>query len=419
MKRPTAAHLKKVTAENLAGLGVERLAEILVEVAATRVDLKRRLRMELAAGLGATHLVPEIDKRLATLETSRGAVNWRQKPAVLRDLDALRGLIADRLGGLEPDPARERLWRFMATAKSVAARFSDDDGAVDAIYRQAADDLGRLLASTDTQVAANTLIEAVATNPRGWTRWLPALLAHTSGQLAEIALRLGQGSGPSSGWIPILRHLADAANDVEAYRQTYGAAAAATPAIAIEIARRYLAADALEAAGQVLRSAAPKPVDKQGRLAAPDFGWETTWIDYLERTGDIDAAQAVRWASFQRTLDPDRARSFVSRLTGFEDVEAESRAFAYAAEHEDFQRGLAFLMAWPALAEASAMIQARADEIEVDAERAALWAGKLRRRFPAAALILLRRAAAAAFRRREYKTCDRLTQEADTIPAPA
>jgi hypothetical protein len=72
-------------------------------------------------------------------------------------------------------------------------------------------------------------------------------------------------------------------------------------------------------------------------------------------------------------------------------------------------------MEWPALAEASRMIERRADDIEVDADAAELWAAKLRRRHPKAAHLLLRRAAAAALRRRDFKTCDRLTQEADTI----
>src|SRR3977135_2363585 len=93
MKRPTPASLKKVTPENLAALGVERLAEILVAAAEARPELKRRLRMELAAEQGAEHLAPEIDKRLASLETSRGKISWRQRPAFVRDLDGLRMLI--------------------------------------------------------------------------------------------------------------------------------------------------------------------------------------------------------------------------------------------------------------------------------------------------------------------------------------
>jgi hypothetical protein len=72
-------------------------------------------------------------------------------------------------------------------------------------------------------------------------------------------------------------------------------------------------------------------------------------------------------------------------------------------------------MSWPALPEASAMIANRTNELKVAPENAELWAGKLRKRFPTAAHALLRKGAAAAFKRREFKLCDRLTEEADTI----
>jgi hypothetical protein len=49
-------------------------------------------------------------------------VTWRQKPAFLRDLDALRGLIAERPRRQEPHAALERLWRFMATYRKAASR---------------------------------------------------------------------------------------------------------------------------------------------------------------------------------------------------------------------------------------------------------------------------------------------------------
>jgi hypothetical protein len=179
--------------------------------------------------------------------------------------------------------------------------------------------------------------------------------------------------------------------------------------------RRYLAAGRVEDAGDVLRLGAPKAVTKRGRAAEPDLEWETVWIDYLDANHDGAAAQAVRWASFERTLSPERARAFISRLADFDDVEAETRAFAIAASYPDFEAGLRFLMGWPALADASRMIEARADEIQVDSEAAELWASKLRRRFPKAAHQLLRKAAAAAFRRRDFKTCDRLSAEAETI----
>jgi hypothetical protein len=399
MAKPSLASQKKVTPENLAGLGVERLAEILAEVAETRTDLKRRLRMELAAGLGASHLVPEIDKRLSALETSRGQVTWRQKPAFLRDLDAVRGLIAERLAAQEPDAALERIWRFLATYPKTAARLREREEAFEAIYARGAADLGRLLAAHDPHLAANALVEAAADAPQAWSRWMPQVLAATPASTATIALTLAQARAKAApGWIIVVRHLADGAGDVAAYAATYGAAALDTPPVAVAIARRWLSAGQVDAAGQALRR------------AAPDFDWESAWIDYLEASGDSDGAQAVRWASFQRTLDVGRAKAYVGRLDGFDDVEAEAEVFTYARAHGDFQQGLAVLMAWPALAEASRMILERGAEAKVDPGQAEAWAAKLRARFPAAAHRLLRRGAAAAFKRRELKLSQRLTE---------
>jgi hypothetical protein len=415
MKRQTVARRKTLSAETLAGLGAGRLADILLAVADTRPDLKRRLRMEVAAEQGAEHLVPQIDKRLAALQTSRGQVTWRQKPAVVRDLDALRGLIADRLSQLDCGAALERLWLFLETASPVGRRFRERDEAVSAVYIQAAADLGRLLADHDPQLAANTLVDAVVARPQVWAEWLPQTLAGLPQPTAEVALVLANARRQRTpAWLTAIRHLADAAGHVEAFRETYSAEALATPAVAVDVARRYLAAGDVGAAGDVLRGAAPGP-GRPGRLAAPDFDWETAWIDYLERSGEEAAAQAVRWASFERTLSVERARTFTRRPNGFDDVEAENRAFALAAAHPDFALGLRFLMSWPALAETAGMIQARSDDIGVAATEAELWAAKLRRRHRAAAHLLLRRAAAAAFGRREFKACDRLTQEAETI----
>lgn len=416
MARPSLASQKKVTAENLAGLGAERLAEILVEVAETRTDLKRRLRMELAAGLGATHLVPEIDKRLGALETSRGAVTWRQKPAFYRDLDAVRGLIADRLAAAEPDAARERLWRFLATYRQTSARLRERETVFEAIYGRAASDLGKLLAGHDPHLAAHALVDAAAAHPQAWSHWMAQAMADASPHLARTTLALAQARAPSApGWIAVIRHLADAAGDVAAYAETWTPAARATAPVAVEIARRWLAAGQVQAAGEALRLAAPKPKGLRGRLPAPDFEWESAWIDYLEASGDAAGAQAVRWASFQRTLEIGRAKAYVGRFSDFDDVEAESQVLAFAGQHDDVEKGLALLMAWPALAEASRVILARGQDARIDPELAEAWAAKLRKRFPAAAERLLRRGAAIAFKQRAFQLSKRLTEEADTV----
>jgi hypothetical protein len=414
MKRSSVASRRKVTAENLAGLGVERLAALLVDVAETRPDLKRRLRMELAAEQGAQPLISEIDKRLASFETNRARVSWRQLPAFLRDLDALRDLITERLGALDRPASLERLWRFLDTARGVASRLRSREEALAAVFARAADDLGAALAGQDPRLAAEALTPAMSRQPSHWVDWLPRILAVTPPSVAEHTLRQAlERPVAAPGWISLVRRLADAAGDAETFRSTYSSEALITPPIAAEVARRFLREGQIEEAGAVLRAAAQQ-APKQ-RPATADFDWESVWIDYLEQSGALGDAQAVRWASFERTLSAERLKAYTSRLADFDDVEAEGRAFAVAAGHKDFEPALRLLMEWPALPEAAQMIVERPDDVRASADDAEAWADRLRRRYPAAAHLLLRKVAAAAFRRRDFKTCDRLTEEADGI----
>lgn len=414
VKPPSSKSQNKVTAGNLARLGAERLAELLVGVAETRPDLKRRLRMELAAEEGPAPLAAQIDRRLGAFETSRGQVTWRQAPAFLRDLDALRLLMSERLAPLDRFAAVERLWRFMDAARQLGSRYRDRGGELEAVFGRAAADLGALLCEVAPGPAAVALTESLTKNPSGWKAWLPALLATAPAELAREALHdMSERRGAVPGWIALIRQLALAAGDLDALRASYTAQALTAPAIAAELAGRFLDAGRFEEAGEILRAAAPRTEARAS--VQPDFDWESAWIDYLERSGEAAAAQEVRWASFERTLSIDRARAFVGRLGDFDDVEAEARVFEIAAGHANFEGGLGLLMAWPALVDAAGMIERRSDEIEARPEAAELWAAKLRRRHPRAAHLLLRRAAAAAFRRRDFKACDRLTAEAETI----
>jgi hypothetical protein len=122
----------------------------------------------------------------------------------------------------------------------------------------------------------------------------------------------------------------------------------------------------------------------------PSPAWETAEIAVLEAEGRSEEAQTARWAAFSRTLDPGHLRDFVARLPDFDDVEAIDRAHALAAEWGDAARGLAFLMEWPALREAAAMVLARADDFRGLNDAVPLWVSRLEARYPAAALVLIR-----------------------------
>jgi len=56
------ASKKTVTLDNLVALGPERLAAILVELADGDAEIKRRLRLELAAQAGDDTIAAEISK---------------------------------------------------------------------------------------------------------------------------------------------------------------------------------------------------------------------------------------------------------------------------------------------------------------------------------------------------------------------
>ncbi|MDR3508106.1 MAG: hypothetical protein P4L64_09445 [Caulobacteraceae bacterium] len=409
MKRPTVASRKTLTPENLANLGAERLAEILMRAADGRAELKRQLRMELAAAQGAPHLLLEIDKRIAVLETGRSKISWRQRPTFVRDLDILRILISERLAALDAPAALQRLWPFMALARRLSPRVRDPDGGLEAVFDRAAEDIGALMRQAGEASLADDLAEALVRDTARWTTWLPLVLDQAPQGVAKGALaRLTADKGPGPIVIGLVRQLADAAGNIDIFQATFSPAMLRTPAIAAELGRRLIAAGRLKEAGERLKAA-------KNVASEPDFAWESVWIDYLDQSGQEAEAQAVRWASFERTLSVERARAFTRRLTDFQDVEAEGRAFDHAARHPDFPRGLRFLMDWPALPEAARMIETRADEIKAPYAETEAWAARLRVRQPKAALLLLRKTAAAAFARRDLATCERLTQEADSI----
>jgi hypothetical protein len=416
MARPTAASLKRVSAENLQGLGAERLAEILVEASASHPALKRRLRMELAAVQGGDHLAVEIDKRLDSHATSRSRVHWRQRSGFVADLDGLLSLIVERLGALDREGALERLLRFMDVARRLNMRMSDRNGTLDAVFRRAAGELGASLRPSD---GPDRLADSLAANPAGWTAWLPALIERAPPEVIVQAKAALQAKGSAQPGVALLtRHLADATGDIETFVRTFAPEALRHPAVAAQVARRLLEAGRLDEAGDFLEAAKPKPSPLRGLLRVRpevDFDWESVWIDWLDAAGRGAEAQGARWASFERTLSAARARDFAKRLPDFDDVEAEHRAFAHATAHADATLALRFLMDYPGLLEAARLIEGRSDDLALDTEEAEAWAAKLTARFPAAAERLLREAAAAAFRRREYKTSKRLTAAADAL----
>lgn len=399
MAKRTATPKKTVTQTNLLALGPERLAALLFETASSDPNLKRRLRMELAAEIGAADLAFELDKRLTTLASSRARVSWRTRPALLNDLDALRRIIIDRLAPLDHRLALDRLVAWFDLYPLLSARISDTKGELPLLFDAASSDLAAVASAAGPDMAAPVLAEALATRLNPWASWVGRGAQNLSPELSQRLLDdLTKGRPKPTGRLAlVVRKLADRSGDLDAWIQSIAEEDLRKPDIAAEIARRLVSAGraaearaALEASRMFTEGARPGG-GREGRgEPPPSDSWRNAEIAVLEAEGRNEEADERRWRMFERTLAADELRTLISKLPDFEDVVALDRAFELAAHHPDAMKGLSFLMNWPALREASDLVLRRESELRGGHDEAPLWASRLAGRYPLAAMLLTR-----------------------------
>ena len=404
---PSPARRKTLSAANLSALGADVLAELLIDATAGDANLKRVLKMELAAAVGAPDLALEIDKRLAALDASRTRVSWRKRPELVADLQAHRRMIVDRLAVLDPKLALDRLIAWFDLYPGLATRVKDPKGELSALFFEAAPDVAAVASAIGPE-AAPILAEAIETRLSEWGGWIGrAAPAMSEALAADVLNRLTAGRPrPTGRRALVVRKLADRAGNVEAWAAAFSDEDRLKPDVGAEIARRLAEAGRPVEARAALDASKPRiaaPSRLSLRAKAPEAPepsplWEAAEIAVLDAEGRPDDAQAARWAAFERTLSEPQLRAHIARLADFDDVEAIDRALAFAAGWFDATTGLRFLINWPALREAATMALARADELHASAEDTALWAGRLEGRWPNAALALIRSRARALAR---------------------
>ncbi len=119
---------KLITAEKLAKLGFDRLAEIVVEHADEDLALRKKLRLAIAANTGPTRLTTEVDRRIRSLDRGRSFLDHKQSRALAGELDDLRTAITDRLATVSALEAADRLQRLVACAPAVMRREAESSG---------------------------------------------------------------------------------------------------------------------------------------------------------------------------------------------------------------------------------------------------------------------------------------------------
>jgi hypothetical protein len=392
-----------VTAENLATLGSERLATILLELAAGRADVKRRLKMELTGEVGSEELAGEIVKRLTAIGKARTWIHWRKRPAFVRELELLRAMIVDRLAPLDGARALELLWRFRELKLGLYDRMGEASDKAAEIFVQTDADLAKLAGQARMlpTVLAHQVFEAMAGDDDALG--LAIQLHPVLGPQGVAALRqrldeaIAGGHHNAIGFRQVLRELADLENDVDAWIATLTPRETQHPAFGAAAAGRLLAADRADAALLVLETSRPPERHISAAWRAAGIGdhdqaqWLAVYRDALEATGRLEEAQTLRWAAFEHDLSVQALRDYLSRLADFDDVVAEDKAKAYAARFKPLGRALAFFLAWQDWAGAAALILARRGEIQGDDyEQLTPAASRLEGRYPLAATALRR-----------------------------
>ncbi len=414
------ASTKTLNAKNLEALGAERLAALLIEVATGDAAIKRRLRLALAGEASPADAAREVGKRLATITRSRSFIEWHKVKPLVADLEAQHRAIVDLVAPRDPAAALDLMWRFTACGESVLARSDDGSGRLGEIFRAAAADIGMLASAAriDPVALADRAFEAIRDDGYGvHDRLVPALgtalgasgLAHLRDRArawaAEPDLVPPDGEREVIGWggggpmyadqiearhrrygsARLLKEIADAMGDVDAWIAQYEPATRRVPAIAAGIAERLLAAGRADEAW-----AAIEATDRDARGYLPTE-WEQARIAVLGALGRREDAQAFRWERFTATLDSGHLRAYLKALPDFEDFDAEQRALAHASAFVDVHRALAFLIGWPAHDRAAKLVIERADAIDGDLyELLGHAAETLEGKYPLAATVLLR-----------------------------
>jgi hypothetical protein len=444
---------KTLNAKNLAALGAEQLAELLLELTKGDAAAKRRLRLELASRSGGD-VITEISKRLASIARSRSFIDWRKIRTLAQDLEMQRAAIVSHVAPTKPAEAFDLLWRLLEMAPSIYERCDDDSGTISAVMTAALDDLGAVSgpAKLAPRELADRVFAGVAANDYGQFDGLITLMAEPLGPEGLNILKSGfemlaskppakagnddrRAIGISSrGPIyeddyAIRRHarlvqtalteIADSLGDVDGYAARFSAEERASPTIAARIAERLLAAGRAEDAMTAL-AGVETGVPQGGHW--PD--WQRVRIDVLDGLGRSQEAQDERWAIFERVLNAEYLRAFIKRLPDFDDEQAVSRALAHVRQFPSFHQALAFLIEWPAHDLAAELVLTRHCELDGDH----YWllapaADVIERRHPLAATLMLRAMIDLSLDKAKYKryghaarhlqTCEYLAKRID------
>lgn len=409
---------KTLNKANLAALGPDRLADLLLEVSTGSADIKRRLRLELSHNLGVSELAHEVRKRLVALRKSKTYVSWRRRKSLVMDMTTQITMIVEKIAPDDPSTAFDLLWQFVELAPFIHARADDRRGDIGEVFAAAMQHFEHIVprAQIDAERLADRIWTALCDDDHGvWDDAIglmaPALgdagLARLKTHIQAFAATPVERHDADHEAIRFLRDLrgeldcradlnarfiqrclqdiAEVTGDTSAYIAQFTPDDLRRKSIAAEVAMLMLDDTAPDSALAVLNNAGDT-ADTSGQSA-----WDDAMIAALMALGRFDEAQAHRWTCFERDLSAPHLRDYLKALPDFEDVEAEEHARQYTLSQGDVLQALHFWLEWPDLFSASQVVVTRVDEIDGEDYMFITHAADvLREKYPLVAVLLLR-----------------------------
>lgn len=377
-----------LNAANLEGLGAAALAALLLELSEGNAAAKRRLRLALAEGQGADDAAREVRKRLKAIERSGTFLDAARRKTLLLELEGHLSTICGSIRSHNPALGLELHWELLELGEGILDRCDDGSGTLSGFFLKVLQALAASLEAAKPRpaAAAERLVEALEhANGYGQLDRSVELLADALGREGLEALRQEcVGRGVPEG-APVLLAIADALGDVESFVAAFDAEDLQWPPNAAAVANRLLQAGRAEEALAVVRGVRLEGREWMGGVLSDPH------IAALDGLGRSAEAQQLRWQCFEAELNTRHLRNYLQHLPAFEDVEAEEKALERVQADADHHGALSFLLAWPDLRRAAAVVLAHVDGWNADTyDLYSRAAEQLEADHPLAATVLLR-----------------------------
>lgn len=387
---------KSLNQKNLETLGAQTLAALLMDAIKGDAARQRRVRMALSSAHSPTDVAADIRKRLAQIRRAKSWISARTQRTLAKELDGVIEVIVNRIAPHDAELSFDLLWSLLQLAPDIHARTDDSTGTIGGVMRAAMEAIQTLAPRLERapDLLAEQVFDALQDNDYGaFDNVIPAL-AETLGETglvaltsraeaamrapvadvtaehyglyisAERRLEMAKDSRDSTMRM-ILKHIADARGDVDAWMSQYSAEQLTYHTIAPNAARRLLDAGRAQDALTIIENCIASDARKERRFDTPEVdSAHFACLEALEREEDLRRAM---WSRFQSWLCAETLRRYLSRLPDFEDDEAVLTAQDLVSNHPNFLQALIFCLRWPDPQLAAKLVLSRPRELDGDA----------------------------------------------------